>query len=65
MTPAQFARAIALLNHQQKFGLAPRTISRMRANMPIRDTLKAEIILALESRENAIGDLLDDMEGKT
>jgi hypothetical protein len=65
MTPAQFARAIALLNHQQnKFGLAPRTISRMKANMPIRDTLKAEIILALESREAEIGDLLDDMEGK-
>lgn len=65
MTPAQFARAMALLTHQDTFGLAPRTISRMKANMPIRDTLKAEIILALESRENAIGDLLDDMEGKT
>jgi hypothetical protein len=64
MTPAQFTRAIALLNHQDTFGLAPRTISRMKNNMPIRDSLKAEIILALESRENAIGDLLDDMEGK-
>ena len=65
MTPAQFSKAMDLLNHQDTFGLAPRTISRMKANMPIRDTLKAEIILALESRENAIGDLLDDMEGKT
>jgi hypothetical protein len=65
MTPAQFSKAMDLLNHQQKFGLNPRTISRMRNNMPIRDTLKAEIILALESRENEIGDLLDDMEGKT
>ncbi len=64
MTPAQFTRAIALLNHQDTFSLAPRTISRMKNNMPIRDSLKAEIILALESRENAIGDLLDDMEGK-
>jgi hypothetical protein len=66
MTPAQFSKAMDLLNHQQnKFGLNPRTISRMKINMPIRDSLKAEIILALESRENAIGDLLDDMEGKT
>lgn len=64
MKPAQFTRAMELLNHQQKFGLAPRTISRMKINMPIRDSLKAEIILALESRENAIGDLLDDMEEK-
>tara|TARA_R110002124_G_scaffold104785_1_gene255125 strand:- start:487 stop:687 length:201 start_codon:yes stop_codon:yes gene_type:complete len=66
MTPAQFSKAMDLLNHQQnKFGLAPRTISRMKANMPIRDSLKSEIILALESREAEIGDLLDDMEGKT
>tara|TARA_R110000787_G_scaffold198501_2_gene309600 strand:+ start:1355 stop:1555 length:201 start_codon:yes stop_codon:yes gene_type:complete len=66
MTPAQFSKAMDLLNHQQnKFGLNPRTISRMKINMPIRDSLKAEIIRALESRENAIGDLLDDMEGKT
>ena len=65
MTPAQFSKAMDLLNHQQnKFGLAPRTISRMKANMPIRDSLKSEIILALESREAEIGDLLDDMEGK-
>ena len=47
MTPAQFSKAMDLLNHQQnKFGLNPRTISRMKINMPIRDSLKAEIIRA-------------------
>ena len=64
MTPAQFTRAIALLNHQDTFGLAPRTISRMKNNMPIRDTLKAEIILALESRADDIEDLLIDIVGE-
>ena len=65
MTPAQFSKAMDLLNHQQnKFGLAPRTISRMKANMPIRDSLKSEIILALESRADDIEDLLIDIVGE-
>tara|TARA_R110000751_G_scaffold129525_2_gene231568 strand:+ start:1049 stop:1234 length:186 start_codon:yes stop_codon:yes gene_type:complete len=61
MTPAQFARAIALLN-PQKFGLAPRTIARMKTTQPMRDTLKAEIIHALGARADDIEDLLEDME---
>lgn len=64
MTPPQFSRAMALLNYQQKFGLAPRTISRMKTNMPIRDSLKAEIVRALGTRADDIEDLLIDIVGE-
>ena len=64
MKPAQFSKAMDLLNHQQNFGLAPRTISRMKNNMPIRDSLKAEIIRALGARADDIEDLLIDIVGE-
>lgn len=60
MTPAQFSAAIALLA-PHRFGLAPPTILRVEAGEPIPDSVRVEIVRALERRASAIADLLDSM----